>query len=94
VAAVKNINIAVEKMYKGDRIMYRIITRILFLTLVLIFLLASTIFIFKYSEHQLLMVGYALLASFTGFGAFSSLFWDDIPDLIDEIKYRRGCYEN
>lgn len=74
--------------------MYRIITRILFLTLVLIFLLASTVFIFKYSEHQLFMVGYALLASFIGLGAFSSLFWDDIPDLIYEIKYRRDCHEN
>lgn len=71
--------------------MYKLVLRIVFLTFVIVFLMMSTIFMFRYAGNMPFAIGYSLLASFTGLGAFSSLFWDDIPDLINEIRYRRKC---
>ena len=66
--------------------MFKTALRIIFLMLVLVFLIASTILIVRYSDSKALAIGYTSLAAFTGLGAFLSIVLDDIPDLINEIK--------
>ena len=85
-AAEKNTNIvAVANQKKGEKQMGRLIIRIVFLTLVLEFLIASSVFIAIYAGCIPLIIGYIAIAAFTGLGTFLSLACDDIPDLINEI---------